>query len=300
MTNNEGYCYRHVLRSDAAEYSIASYMAAHFSHSSESQWTERLRDGQIVLNDQIASGSERLHAGQVLLWNRPAWHECSTPQQYSIIYSDKHILAVDKPSGLPTIPGGGYFANTLLNLVRLSFPEARPVHRLGRATSGIVLFALSPMVASNLSKNWQQVHKAYQALAGGIALHSDYDVRSPIGSCDHPRLGKVFASNPNGKQSRSVARVLELREASTVFEVDLHTGRPHQIRIHLAFIGHPLVGDPLYDVGGIPKKENPGLPGDGGYYLHAKRLVLQHPLTGLVLELNAPVPAVLQKSGRLI
>lgn len=294
MTINQGYCYHHVIQSDATRHSLASYLATHFSHSSQSQWEERLRSGEIVLGDEVASGSEELRAGQVLLWNRPGWLEQDVPQSYSVIYCDEHLLAVSKPSGLPTIPGGGYFENTLLNKVRRDFPEARPVHRLGRATSGIVLFALSPVAASHLARNWHQLQKQYQALALGRALQDAYDIVSPIGKCNHPRLGQVFAANPQGKPSRSMARVVERRESTTLFEVDLLTGRPHQIRIHLAYIGYPLLGDPLYTFGGVPKGDVPGLPGDLGYHLHAKRLVLEHPVNQLILTLESPIPALLQ------
>lgn len=295
MDPNEGYCYRHVLQIDAAKQSLVSYLARHFSHSLKSEWEDRLRQGEILLNDRVADGSEPLVARQVLLWNRPGWLEPPTPQAYSVVYQDQNILAVNKPSGLPTIPGGGYYANTLVRLVQVDFPEANPVHRLGRATSGLVLFALNPQAASHLGKRWQTFGKQYQALAKGIAQQDEYDIQSPIGDHAHSKLGWVFAANPDGKKSRSVARVLQRQEIATLFEVDLHTGRPHQIRIHLAFIGHPLVGDPLYDMGGVPKKENPGLPGDPGYHLHAKRLDFDHPVTGTRLRLDAPIPEILRK-----
>ncbi len=108
----------------------------------------------------------------------------------------------------------------------------------------------------------------------------------------HPRLGKVHAASSEGKPARSVARPVERRIDSTVFEVDLHTGRPHQIRIHLATIGHPLVGDPLYASGGKPRAVEPGLPGDAGYFLHAKRLVLLHPTSGQQLDIKSPLPEI--------
>jgi 23S rRNA pseudouridine1911/1915/1917 synthase len=83
----------------------------------------------------------------------------------------------------------------------------------------------------------------------------------------------------------------------TLFEVDIHTGRPDQIRIHLAFIGHPLVGDPLYSAGGLPRADHPGLPGDGGYLLHAESLVFAHPLTGARMRLYAPPPLELRSTA---
>jgi 23S rRNA pseudouridine1911/1915/1917 synthase len=104
----------------------------------------------------------------------------------------------------------------------------------------------------------------------------------------------VFAANPQGKSARSVARVVQKRSNTTVFEVDLHTGRPHQIRIHLASIGHPLEGDPLYAPGGLPKTDHPGLPGDPGYWLHAQRITFTHPSSNKSMELTAPPPDILR------
>ena len=294
MTLNQGYSYREVIGLSAISHSTLSYLASHFDHSTESQWQERLDAGEVLLEGGIASGDESLSAGNILVWNRPGWAEAETPKEYGVIYRDEDLLAVDKPSGLPTIPGAGFYQNTLLSLVQIDFPEARPLHRLGRATSGLVLFALNRQTASALSRNWPKVQKQYQALSSLVASQDSYDIRSPIGKREHPILGKVYAASPSGKTSRSYARTLQRRATTTVFEVDLHTGRPHQIRIHLAYIGHPLEGDPLYASGGQPRIDQPGLPGDPGYLLHAKRLIFEHPSTGKLVELNSPVPAILR------
>ena len=148
--------------------------------------------------------------------------------------------------------------------------------------------------AGALHRRWPGVRKQYRALAAGVASEDSYDIRCPIGPVDHDRLGRVHAASPTGKPAHSIARVLQRRSDSTVFEVDLRTGRPHQIRIHLASIGHPLVGDPLYASGGIPKPDRPGLPGDTGYFLHANRLIFEHPLSGKSLDLPAPIPEMLR------
>ena len=294
MTLNQGYRYRHFLGPEALGQTTLSYLVRNFTHSTECQWRDRLAAGEVELGLQVADGTESLRAGLELIWNRPGWLEQETPQSYSIVYRDDDLVAVDKPSGLPTIPGAGFYLNTLLSLVRVTFPEARPLHRLGRATSGLVLFALNGQAASQLSRKWDQVQKQYQALSCSVASEESYDIRASIGKLEHPRLGTVFAASQSGKPSRSVARVLERRSESTVFEVDLHSGRPHQIRIHLACIGHPLLGDPLSASGGHPRLEQPGLPGDSGYWLHAKRLVFDHPVTGDRLVLDAPLPEVLK------
>jgi 23S rRNA pseudouridine1911/1915/1917 synthase len=103
----------------------------------------------------------------------------------------------------------------------------------------------------------------------------------------------VAAACENGKPSHSVATVLEGGLGRTLFHVDITTGRPHQVRIHLAHAGHPLIGDPLYEAGGGLKPQ-PGLPGDGGYDLHAERLQFAHPATGERMMLVAPPPPALQ------
>ncbi len=293
MTLNQGYSYRHVLGPEATGDSTLSYLVRHFPHSNEDEWQTRIEAGEVVLDDETARGPEPLRAGSVLTWNRPGWVEQETPQDYGVIFQDEHLLVVDKPSGLPTIPGGGFYRNTLLSLVQADFPEARPLHRLGRATSGLVLFALNAQAAATLSQRWPDVRKQYQALGSGVAMEETYDIRTPIGPQAHPRLGHVHAASPTGKPARSLSRVLQRRADTTVFEVDLLTGRPHQIRIHLASIGHPLAGDPLYAAGGQPRLDQPGLPGDAGYWLHAKRVVLEHPATGERLDLVANLPEIL-------
>jgi 23S rRNA pseudouridine1911/1915/1917 synthase len=209
------------------------------------------------------------------------------------VFEDPYLLAVNKPGGLPTLPGGGYMENTLLRLVQKQTPAANPVHRLGRGTSGIVLFAKTPQAASTLSANWNtpRIQKVYRALAENIAQHDVYEILTPIGLVPHPRIGFVWAASPGGKASKSLARVISRATSTTTFEVSLYSGRPHQIRIHLASIGHPLVGDPLYGLSGQPLEYLPGLPGDGGYFLHAQFLNFLHPITGEQINLEAELPS---------
>jgi 23S rRNA pseudouridine1911/1915/1917 synthase len=183
--------------------------------------------------------------------------------------------------------------NTLLRLVQTQTPSANPVHRLGRATSGIVLFAKTPQAAAKLGADWNTpgIQEIYWALAQNIAQHDAYEIRTPIGLVPHPRIGSVWAANPSGKPSKSLAKVISRTTGTTTFEVTLNSGRPHQIRIHLASIGHPLVGDPLYGSSGQPLENLPGLPGDGGYFLHAQFLNFQHPITGEQINLEAALPS---------
>ncbi|MCA9160373.1 MAG: RluA family pseudouridine synthase [Planctomycetales bacterium] len=289
MTHNLGYSYRLQLDDKVAGHTTLSLLTSRFPHSTEAEWAARIQEGQVLLNDRIADEAQPLSAGMIMIWNRPGWIEEDTPQHYEVLFEDEHLLAVSKPGGLPTLPGAGFYLNTLLSFVRSRYPTARPLHRLGRGTSGLVLFALSSEAARGLTRNWEQVGKQYQALGSFNACHDEYDIRSPIGLIDHSRLGRVYAADIHGKQARSVARPLRRCIDSTLFEIDLHTGRPHQIRIHLAYIGHPLVGDPLYARDGR-LRDSPGLPGDLGYLLHAKRLCLEHPITHKQLEILSALP----------
>jgi 23S rRNA pseudouridine1911/1915/1917 synthase len=289
---NRGYAYTAIISSKYHGQTLLSHLASLYTHSTAQAWQQKLNNGEVTLNGVTATGSESVTAGQTLVWNRPPWIEPEAPRHFEILLDDPHLLAVNKPSGLPTLPGGGFMENTLLRLVQKQFPSANPVHRLGRATTGIVLFAKTPQAASNLFANWNtpKIQKIYRALAQNVAQHDVYEILTPIGLVPHPRLGFVWAANPSGKPSKSLAKVISRTADATTFEVSLYSGRPHQIRIHLASIGHPLVGDPLYGLTGLPLENLPGLPGDGGYFLHAQFLKFEHPITGEQINLEAALP----------
>jgi 23S rRNA pseudouridine1911/1915/1917 synthase len=290
---NRGYAYTTIISSKHHGQTLLSHLANLYSHSTPQAWQQKLNDREVTINGITATGSESLTSGQTLVWNRPPWIEPDSPLHFEVLLDDPHLLAVNKPSRLPTLPGGGFMENTLLRLVQKTTPDANPVHRLGRATSGIVLFAKTPQAASQLSANWNtpRIQKVYRALSQNIAQHDAYEILTPIGLVPHPLIGSVWAASPGGKPSKSVAKVISRTTSTTTFEVSLYSGRPHQIRIHLASIGHPLLGDPLYGFTGQPLEDLPGLPGDGGYLLHAQFLKFHHPITGEQINLEAALPS---------
>lgn len=289
---NSGYAYpSHIQRGGLG---VLDYLTREFRHSPREVWAARLAAGEVEVDGVTVTGSETLRAGQRLVWHRPPWQEPEVPLHFEVLYEDADLLAVSKPSGLPTMPGGGFLEHTLLMGVRQRRPTASPLHRLGRGTSGLVLFSLTREAGAALLRDWREhrIRKIYRALSAGRAEQAEYDITAPIGPVQHAKLGELFAASSEGKPARSLARVLERRADTTLFEVEIFTGRPHQIRIHLASVRLPLLGDPLYLAGGTPRPD--ALPGDLGYWLHAHTLELTHPRTGERLRLEAPPPPLLR------
>ena len=301
MVLNRGWSYREQVGPDAAGQTVLAYLTATWLHSSEKEWASRIERGEVEVDGTLASGGVTLQCGQTVTWNRPPWDEPQVPTAIDVVYEDDSIIVVNKPSGLPTMPAGGFLEHTLLTLIRRQYSGASPLHRLGRHTSGLVLFARTREAASRLARSWRdrEVKKTYRTLALGATRAEMFVIDVPIGPVPHPLLGTVQAARDGGKPSHSVAVVLEQRQDQTLFRVDITTGRPHQIRIHMAYAGHPLMGDPLYDSGGDVKR-HPGLPGDGGYLLHAHNLQFTHPMTGERLSVTAtPPPELLTRDERI-
>jgi 23S rRNA pseudouridine1911/1915/1917 synthase len=297
---NRGWSYREQVGADGAGQTVLAYLTVTRLHSSESEWAARISRGEVEVDGILVRGEVTLHAGQTVTWNRPPWDEPQVPTNFEIVYEDDAIIVVNKPSGLPTMPAGGFLDQTLLALIRKKDPGASPLHRLGRHTSGLVLFARTHEAASHLARSWRNhsVKKIYRALALGTTRTEMFVIDVPIGPVPHPLLGTVQAAVEGGKPSHSVAVVMEQRHDQTLFSVEITSGRPHQIRIHMAYAGHPLIGDPLYEAGGELKR-HPGLPGDGGYFLHAEKLQFVHPDTGQRMTVTATPPPELQTHQEL-
>lgn len=294
-TVNGGYEYAERVAAEAAGRGVADWLAERHAHSSLETWRARIEAGEVGLDGAVARAGERLRAGQRLVWRRPPWEEPRVPLGFAVLRRDEHVLAVAKPRGLPSVPAGGFLEHTLLFRVRRLYPEAVPLHRLGRGTSGILLLARSATARRTLAAQWRTggVEKEYLALVTGRPARESFSVDVPIGPVPHPRLGRVHAADAGGRQALSHARVVATRGENSLVAVMIPTGRPHQIRIHMAAAGHPLVGDPLYVAGGVPGA-NPGLPGDPGYWLHAHRLRFTHPGSGERVDLECLPPPTLR------
>ncbi len=291
---NEGCEYRERLGADADARTLLAYLSQRYCHSSPTEWAAHVASGRVLIDDLPAHVDSILRRGCELVWHRPPWIEPDAPRTFSVLYEDEDLLAVAKPAGLPTLPGANFLKATLLHLVRSYASDAAPLHRLGRWTSGVVLCARNNKARTELMRQWsaKKVGKRYRALAVGLPEQDEMAISTPIGPVPHALLGSIHAATPKGKPSLSQVNVLERRANSFLCDVRIATGRPHQIRIHLAAAGHPLVGDPLYGVGGLPTPDTRALPGDPGYHLHSVELSFRHPSTGreVVIECEPPSP----------
>jgi 23S rRNA pseudouridine1911/1915/1917 synthase len=150
--------------------------------------------------------------------------------------------------------------------------------------------AKSKPARAKLSQQMREgkITKIYRALVGQGDIPDNFSINQAIGKIAHPILGYVYGALTDGLSARSDGRVLKKHPDSTLLEVEIFTGRPHQIRIHLAFFGYPLIGDPLYGLGGLPRPD--AVPGDCGYYLHANQILFNHPSTGERISISCQPP----------
>ncbi len=299
MPLNAGYTYAGRVPSEARGLAVPAWMARRYPHSTEAVWRARIAAGQVTVDGAPASEEQVLAGGERLAWSRPPWEEPAAPLDWALLYRDRDLLAAAKPSGLPVLPAGGFLEHTLLARVRRRYRGATPLHRLGRGTSGLVLFARTPEAAAALSEAWRrgEVEKHYRALASGRPEHETFTIETPIGPVPHAVLGTVHGASAGGRAARSRVRVLAPRPGGFLAGVVIETGRPHQIRIHLAAAGYPLLGDPLYAAGGRPAAGCTALPGDLGYRLHAAELAFRHPRTGEPVRIRCAPPPDLRLPG---
>lgn len=301
---NSGYTYRVTAGERFAGIRVLDYYVARYPKPGRDEWLARFGRGQVLVNDQVASPDMVLHPGDRLAYRRSPWQEAPVPTDLPVLYEDEDLLAVNKPAGLPVLPGGGFLENTAIWLLRrrsLDWRNLSPIHCLDRGTSGLLLLGKNRPALSALGRAFQKrrVAHPYLAVLEGLVAEDQFSIETPIGPVLHPRLGPVYAASADGKPSRTDFRVLDRDEPSraTLVQAEPHTGRTHQIRIHAAVAHHPLVGEPFYVAGGRWDEEAAKsadaipLPGTCGFRLHAWQMAFEHPRTGSMVRLICPPPA---------
>ena len=273
---------------------------------SRSRLQEWIAQGLVTLEGTAASSKQKMWGGESISV-LPQQHPSEQPYQaediaLDIVYEDDSMLVVNKPVGLVVHPGSGNWQGTLLNALLhhapqlAQVPRAGIVHRLDKDTSGLLVVAKTLTAQTALVRQLQarSVRREYLALAHGEVAHGG-TVDAPIGR--HPTQRTKMAVLDKGKPAVTHYQVEERFPGCTLLRCKLETGRTHQIRVHLASLGHPLVGDSTYLKG--PQKCPPQLRGILSVFprqaLHAERLGLEHPVTGEWLEWQSPLPDDMQR-----
>jgi len=277
------------LRLDAA-------LARVFPDHSRSRLQVWLKEGRIRIDGAPADPKRKVYGGERIAVDVPPPPTATAQQAEDIalhvVFEDEHLLVIDKPAGLVVHPGSGNWSGTMMNALLhhapqlAQIPRAGIVHRLDKDTSGLLVVAKSLPVQTDLVRQLQAraVRRHYLALVlGGVAR--DGTVDAPIGR--HPVQRTKMAVVGNGRDARTHYAVCERFAKATLVECRLETGRTHQIRVHMASIGHPLAGDPAYGRGRSGDTRLDAFPRQA---LHAWRLALIHPASGAEVAWEAPLP----------
>jgi 23S rRNA pseudouridine1911/1915/1917 synthase len=269
-----------------------------WSRSAVQTW---IKEGRVTVNGRAVKANYRLEAGDEVTVSVPPVEELAVepePIPLDVRYEDEDVIVVNKPRGMVVHPAPGNTSGTLVNALLAHCRDlsgiggvARPgiVHRIDKDTSGLLMVAKNDMAHQSLAAQLKahSVDRIYIAIVHGNIPHSRGTIDAPIGREPHDRK-KMAINHKNGKPAVTHFAVLEHWQHASLIECKLETGRTHQIRVHMASIGHPLIGDPVYG----PKKNRYPIQGQA---LHAKVLGFDHPRTGQRIRLEAELPEDMEK-----
>ncbi len=256
----------------------------------------KFRPDGLLINGDRAFTSAVVCAGQTITVHLPELEEnCLVPTEgpVDIVYEDQWLMVVNKPAGLPVHPGPGHYADTLGNYLtwvlqkRGENPVFRPVNRLDQGTSGLMLLAKSAEAHERLQLllHTDAFVRTYAALTASVPKKLAGTISAPIAPV--PGVLNRYYVNREGKPAQTDYQVIEQKDGMALWRLRLHTGRTHQIRVHLSHLGCPLLGDTLY--GGAAALERPAL--------HSAAVRLRHPFLQCWMEWKAPLPEEFQRLG---
>lgn len=254
-----------------------------------------IKEQFILVNDEETKSNYTIKIGDIITISKEETEEVIlTPEAIPIevVYEDSYLLVVNKPSGMVVHPGAGNKSHTLVNALLHHIKDLQPikgelrpgiVHRIDKETSGLLVVAKDVKTLEFLANQFKEktATRTYTALVEGVIPHNLGKIDTPVGR--DPKNRQKQAVVEGGKQAVTHFSVLERFENNTLIECQLETGRTHQIRVHLAYIKHPLVGDPKY---GLKKTDK-----EHGQYLHAKTLGFTHPKTDEFLSFDSELPS---------
>ncbi|WP_121609325.1 RluA family pseudouridine synthase [Mesobacillus foraminis] len=273
-----------------------SSMNGEWSRSLVQQW---LKDGQVLVNGKAVKANHKCSLNDEIEIEIPEPEELDVVPEdmdLEIFYEDSDVLVVNKPKGMVVHPAPGHMSGTLVNGLMAHCKDLsgingvlRPgiVHRIDKDTSGLLMVAKNDLAHESLVNQLvaKTVTRKYKAIVHGIIPHDYGTIEAPLGRDQKDRQSMAVVDN--GKHAVTHFNVLERFKDFTFIECQLETGRTHQIRVHMKYIGYPLAGDPKYG----PRKTLD----IGGQALHAGVLGFEHPRTGQYLEFEAPLPAYLEQ-----
>jgi 23S rRNA pseudouridine1911/1915/1917 synthase len=325
---NAGTTYSYEADPEAAGRRLDHWLAGQPPQLSRSQ-VQRLMDrGLVMINGRLGRPSSRLQAGDLIEMTVPPPEEIGLepePIPLDIVYEDDDLLVVNKSAGLVVHPAAGHRRGTLVNALLDHCPDIpgiggclRPgiVHRLDKDTSGLLLVSKTDLAHQGLAAQLKTrlIKRRYLALVHGEVRPDRGLIDAPLGR--DPRDRKRIAVVDGGREARTHYRVRERLPGYTLLDVELETGRTHQIRVHLAYAGHPVAGDPVYGRRRRRTTQAPASPGrlqpDGhpggrrlplnlpGQALHAYRIAFTHPRTGQPLAFEAPLPPAFSEALELL
>ncbi|RAK23293.1 23S rRNA pseudouridine1911/1915/1917 synthase [Anoxybacillus vitaminiphilus] len=276
---------------------VISSLNEEWSRSQVQQW---MKDGLVTVNGRAVKANYKCSAGDAVVIELPEPEPLDVePEEMDldIYYEDADVIVVNKPRGMVVHPAPGHMRGTLVNGLLAHCKDLsgingvlRPgiVHRIDKDTSGLLMVAKNDFAHESLVNQLvnKTVTRKYKAIVHGVIPHDYGTIDAPIGRDKHDRQS-MTVTEENGKEAVTHFRVLERFDKFTFIECQLETGRTHQIRVHMKYIGYPLAGDPKYG----PKKT---LPIDG-QALHAGILGFTHPRTGEYLQFEAPLPEEFQR-----
>ena len=286
---------------DVGDVRLDAYIAKMKSDISRTMIQKLIEEGNILVNGKSKKISYKVQIGDEIELNIPEAKEIELKAEnipVEVVYEDNDIVVVNKPKGMVVHPANGNPDGTLVNAIMAMCKdslsgiggEIRPgiVHRLDKDTSGLLIVAKNDKAHINMSEQIKnrEVKKIYIALVRGVVSENEATINMPIGRSTKDR--KKMAVRKDGKEAVTHFKVLKRYNKYTLLEVKIDTGRTHQIRVHMAEIGHPVVGDMVYSNG---KNEF----GVEGQMLHAKSLDFKHPITGKQMHLEAELPEYFEK-----
>jgi 23S rRNA pseudouridine1911/1915/1917 synthase len=279
---------------------LDAYLSRYLPEHSRSEWQRLVESGSVTLNASMARPAARLAADDRIEIHPVASHALLEPDptiQLDVLYEDATIVVIDKPAGLVVHPAPGHETGTLVHALLARFPELqdptgqkRPgiVHRLDKDTSGVMVVGKTPEAVAALQRDMQlgRTRKLYRLLVLGRIEEDEAIIDAPI---DRDRAQRQrMAVRADGRPARTEFRVLERLPGYTYVEAGLPSGRTHQLRVHFAYIGHPVAGDATYGRGRPPS-------GLARQFVHSRALTLTSPATGREATFVAELPPDLQR-----